>query len=105
MLSAQLILSRNTTGPVSNIVDYVPLLQRLPSTMHSRARQLHQDLMRTYGGMINEIRQRMSLGKHIPDCLVKTMLTVYQDENLDDVDMAMLASAFMIGGVETVRQS
>jgi hypothetical protein len=55
--------------------------------------------------MINEIRQRMSLGKDIPDCLVKTMLTVCRDENLDDVDMAILASAFMIGGVETVRKS
>lgn len=60
--------------------------------------------MSTYGGMINDIRRRMGLGQEVPDCLAKTLLTVCKEENLDDVDMAMLASAFMIGGVETVRQ-
>ncbi|KAF7585980.1 hypothetical protein BBP40_009752 [Aspergillus hancockii] len=42
--------------------------------MHSRGRQLHRDLMNTYGGMIEQFSHRMSLGQDVPDCLVKTML-------------------------------
>ena len=36
------------------------------------------------------------------DCLAKSMVQMRKAENLDDLDMAILASAFMIGGVETV---
>ncbi|KAH8773615.1 cytochrome P450 [Diaporthe sp. PMI_573] len=63
----------NLTGPMSNLVDFVPLLQHLPTRTRSRARKLHEDLLTLYG----------------------------ESENLDDLDMAILASAFMIGGVET----
>jgi hypothetical protein len=53
--------------------------------------------------MIEHIRQRIGRGEDVPDCLAKTLLLIQSDEELDDLDMAMIASAFMIGGVETVR--
>jgi cytochrome P450 len=91
----------NLTGPMSNLVDFVPLLQHLPTRTRSRARKLHEDLVTLYGGMINEIEERMRRGEQVPDCLAKTMILARESENLDDLDMAVLASAFMIGGVET----
>ncbi|KAI1246526.1 hypothetical protein MGN70_013426 [Eutypa lata] len=104
MVAKSLRLSRefmNCTGPVSNLVDFVPFLQMLPTQMRSRGRQLHRDLADTYGGMIKDIDRKIRLGDDVPDSLAKTMLLIRDDEELDDLDMAILASAFMIGGVET----
>ncbi|KAJ7870670.1 cytochrome P450 [Mycena leptocephala] len=67
----------NLTGPVSNLVDFLPWMQKFPTTMRTRGQKLHQDLLDTYGGFIKDIEHRM------------------------EMDMAILASAFMIGGVET----
>lgn len=91
----------NCTGPMSNLIDFLPILQWLPSSLKSKAKALHRDLVGTYGGLIDEIEGRMKAGERVPDCLAKTMLDTKQEENLDYVDMAILASAFMIGGVET----
>lgn len=77
----------------------------LPTQMRSRGRQLHRDLADTYGGMIKDIDRKIRLGDDVPDSLAKTMLLIRDDEELDDLDMAILASAFMIGGVETVITS
>lgn len=93
---------RNCTGPMSNLVDFIPLLQHLPSQMWTRGRMLHQDLVEVYGGLINGIDRRMHSGKDVPECLAKTMLQVRDTEQLDHLDLAITASAFMIGGVETV---
>jgi hypothetical protein len=43
----------NYTGPMSNLANYVPLLQWFPSPLKSKARALHKDLVKTYGGLIN----------------------------------------------------
>jgi hypothetical protein len=94
--------SRNCTGPVSNLTDFVPILQRLPNYMKTRGTKLHNDLVETYGGMINDIEARMKRGENVPDCLVKTMIESKEVEELDHVDMSILCAAFMIGGVETV---
>jgi cytochrome P450 len=91
----------NCTGPMSNIVDFVPLLQRLPSPLKSKGKALHRDLVQTYGGMINDIKMKMQAGEKVDDCLAKTMLDIQKTEELDHLDMSILASAFMIGGVET----
>ncbi|KAH0581504.1 Cytochrome P450 1A1 [Termitomyces sp. J132] len=91
----------NTTGPVSNLTDFVPLLQRIPNYMITRGRKLHSDLVETYGGFIQKIETKVNRGESVPDCLAKTMILAKEEEELDDVDMAILASAFMIGGVET----
>lgn len=69
--------------------------------MHSRGKKLHQGLVDTYGGMIKRIESRLNAGEEVPDCLAKTMLQMRKTEGLDDLDMAILTSAFMIGGVET----
>ncbi len=42
----------------------------------------------------------MKRGEQVPDCLVKTLLFGgRRKEGLDHLDMAILCSAFMIGGV------
>jgi hypothetical protein len=84
------------------LIDFIPLLQMLPNPMKSRGKNLHQGLVDTYGGMIKDINSRMNSGEVVNDCLAKTMITLKDSEALDDIDMAILASAFMIGGVETV---
>jgi cytochrome P450 len=92
---------RNCTGPVSNLVDFMPLLQCLPNSLTARAKKLHKDIVETYGGMINEIEQRVKAGDEVPHCLVRTLID--EQETLDFLDKTMICSAFMIGGVETVR--
>ncbi|ETS78836.1 hypothetical protein PFICI_08689 [Pestalotiopsis fici W106-1] len=104
LVKTSLRLSRefmNLTGPMSNLTDFVPLLQYLPLSLRSRGRQLNKDLAATYGGMIKDIDRRMRSGQKVPESLSKTMLQIRDMEKLDDMDMAILASAFMIGGVET----
>ncbi|KKY33383.1 putative cytochrome p450 [Diaporthe ampelina] len=91
----------NCTGPMSNLVDFIPLLQYLPSPIRTRGRKLHKDLVFTYGGLINDIDRRIQRGEDVPESLAKTMLQVRDAEQLDHLDMAITASAFMIGGVET----
>ncbi|ETW78112.1 cytochrome P450 monooxygenase 69 [Heterobasidion irregulare TC 32-1] len=91
----------NCTGPVSNLVDFVPLLQHLPTSMRSRGVKLHEELIETYGGMVKDIEAQLKEGTPVPDCAAKTMVESREKEGLDDLDMAILASAFMIGGVET----
>ncbi|KAI3396191.1 hypothetical protein diail_394 [Diaporthe ilicicola] len=104
MVSTALRLSRefmNCTGPMSNLVDFVPLLQYLPSQMRTRGRNLHQSLVDIYGGLIDHIDGRIQSGEEVPESLAKTMLQIRDMEQLDHLDMAITASAFMIGGVET----
>ncbi|EED80655.1 predicted protein [Postia placenta Mad-698-R] len=101
MLSREFMAgTRNCTGPVSNLVDFVTPLQWFPTRMSIRGKRLHKDLVKTYGGMIKDIERRMNAGETVPDCLAKTMILA-REEELDHLDMAILASAFMIGGVET----
>lgn len=87
---------------MSNLVDFVPLLQLLPTSMSVRGKRLHRDLVGTYGGLITDIDQRLQSKLPVKDCLAKTMLMNREKEDLDHLDMSILASAFMIGGVETV---
>ena len=88
---------------MSNLVDFVPLLQLFPSKVQRRGKKLHQEVLETYGGLIHDIEQRLDSGEAVEGCLTKTMLETAEKEGVDDLDMSTLASAFMIGGVETVR--
>ncbi|KAF5367594.1 hypothetical protein D9757_010645 [Collybiopsis confluens] len=79
LVSKALGLSRefmNCTGPVSNMTDFVTVLRYLPMAnyMINRGKKLHQGLVETYGGMIDQIRDRMKSGEHVPDCLVKNLI-------------------------------
>ena len=71
----------------------------------SRSKALHQDLIDTYGGMIKQIELRLDDNLSVQDCLAKSMLKSKNNEDMGHLDMTMLASAFMIGGVETVGPS
>ena len=94
---------RNCTGPVSNLVDFVPFLRNFPDwTMVNRGKRLHQGLAETCGALINDIDRRMKAGEDVPDCMAKYLLSVKEQENLDDLDIIFICCAFMIGGVETV---
>lgn len=103
--SHPLIDGRNCTGPVSNVVDFLPILQHLPGPLRCRARALHQRLVDTYGGLIKQINLKVREGVPFRDCLAKTMLMDKSGDHMDHLDMTMLASAFLIGGVETVSLS
>lgn len=70
--------------------------------MQIRGRKLHQSLVETYGGLIKTIEQNLKDGVEVEDCLAKTMIQNRETEGLDDLDMYILVSAFMIAGVETV---
>lgn len=94
---------RNCTGPVSNLVDFIPLLQKLPNPLTSRGKRLHKGLVETYGGLVKGVEQKVKRGEPVEDCLAKTLAQIRDEEQLDDLDMAIMASAFLIGGVETVR--
>ncbi|KAJ3552024.1 hypothetical protein NM688_g4378 [Phlebia brevispora] len=92
----------NCTGPVSNLVDFVPFLRNFPGlTMINRGRRLHRGLVETCGGLINDIDRRMKAGEDVPDCMAKYLLSVKEEEQLDDLDIIFICCAFMIGGVET----
>lgn len=87
---------------MSNLVDFIPFLQIFRTPMRVRGEKLHQGLVETYGGFIKDIEHKMQMGVHVPDCLAKTMIDTKEEEQMGHLDMAILASAFMIGGVETV---
>lgn len=70
--------------------------------MQIRGKKLHEALLETCGGLIKKIEAELINGEVVDDCLVKSMLQARKDQNLDDLDMAILASSFMIGGVEMV---
>lgn len=69
--------------------------------MSVRGKRLHNALVSAYGGMITSISTRLDAKLPVTNCLAKTMLQSQLSEDLDKLDMAILASAFMIGGVET----
>lgn len=87
---------------MSNLVDFVPILQKFPTLMLIRGKRLHQGLVDTYGGFVKEVESKIKRGEPVTDCLAKTLADVRDEEELDDLDMAIMASAFLIGGVETV---
>lgn len=89
---------------MSNLVDFITPLQWITTPLLARGKKLHQGLVSTYGGMIKDIEARLHAGEDVPDCLAKTMLVNQRSENLDHLDMTILTSAFMIGGVETVSK-
>ena len=97
--------ARNCTGPVSNLTDFVPLLQYLPNAFTMRAKQLHKDIVETYGGMLNQIEQRINYGEDVPHCLAKKLIEMNDRETscLDRLEKVMICAAFTVGGVESVR--
>jgi hypothetical protein len=73
--------------------------------MYRRAKKLHRDLVENYGSFVDEIERKLETGRDndkVPNCLSKSMLQSREKEGLDDLDIKILASAFMIGSVETV---
>uniref|UniRef100_A0A0W0EWR5 Putative cytochrome P450 n=1 Tax=Moniliophthora roreri TaxID=221103 RepID=A0A0W0EWR5_MONRR len=104
MVSEVLRISRefmNCTGPVSNLVDFVPFLQRIPTPMQKRGARLREDTIKLYGGMIKDMERRLQAGEDVPDCLAKKLLEIRAEEELNFLDITMLTVAFMIAGVET----
>lgn len=78
-------------------------MQHLPNVTTSRARKLHEDILKFNRPFVADIKARMERGEHVPDCLAKTLLTAQNTEGLDDLDVVLTCGSLMIGGVETVR--
>ncbi|KAF7783859.1 hypothetical protein Agabi119p4_24 [Agaricus bisporus var. burnettii] len=92
----------NCTGPVSNLTDYVTLLQYLPkNSMIARGKKLQSDFLATYGCMVKELEARLKRGEYVTDCLAKTLLENQEKEGLEFMDIAIMCSGFMTAGVET----
>ena len=96
---------RNTTGPVANLVDFFPLLQKLPNRLTSRGRKLHQDIVAFNVPRVADVEARLKRGEHVPDCLAKTLYETREEEGLDDADIIVMCGALIIGGVNTVRSA
>ncbi|EIN04006.1 cytochrome P450 [Punctularia strigosozonata HHB-11173 SS5] len=91
----------NLTSPTSNLVDFITPLQWIPTFTRCRGKKLHRELVEVYGGIIKDIEVTMASGGAYQDCLAKTLIENRTKEELDDMDIVMMISAFMIGGVET----
>jgi len=89
-------------GATSNIVDFVKPLQWIPTSMRSRGRRLHDEIMEVYGAMIAQVKARMDAGEDVPDCLVKTLILTQEQEKLGWEDMCMLSVVFTLGGIHSV---
>ena len=87
---------------MANLVDFIPLLQKLPNHMATRGRALNRELVEICGTIIRKIEGALERGEPYPDCMAKYLLQHREAEELDDLDIIVLCGAFMIGGVETV---
>jgi len=88
-------------GATSNIVDFVKPLQWIPTSMRSRGRRLHDEIIEVYGAMIAQVKARMDAGEDVPDCLVKTLILTQEQEKLTWEDMCMLSVVFTLGGIHS----
>jgi hypothetical protein len=95
-------LTRSPPGALSNAIDFIKPLQWIPTTIRSRGRRLHDNIIEVYGAMIDRVKARMDAGEDVPDCLVKTLMLTQEQEKLDWEDMCMLSVAFTFGGVHSV---
>ena len=55
-----------------------------------------------YGAMIRLVKERMSSGEDVSDCLVKSLLECEEEEQLSWTDLCMLTTAFATGGSHSV---
>lgn len=102
-MNSHYLSRRNTTGPVSNLVDFFPLLQKFPNHMTSRGRKLRQDLAAFNVPRLADVEARLKRGEHVPDCLAKTLCETREEEELDDADVIGICGMVVVGGVNTVR--
>jgi hypothetical protein len=84
------------------VIDFIKPLQWIPTTIQSRGRRLHDEIVEVYGTMINRMKARMDAGEDVPDCLVKKMILTQEQEKLDWEDVCMLSVAFTFGGFHAV---
>lgn len=84
------------------MIDFIKILQWLPTPSRASARKLHSDFLDVYGAMINQVKDRIDAGEEVPDCLVKTLLQCQHEEELSWKDMCFIVIAFTTGGVHSV---
>ncbi|KAJ7122892.1 cytochrome P450 [Mycena epipterygia] len=91
------------TGPWSNPIDFIKPLQWIPTSMRSRGRKLHTDLIEVYGAMYLALKDRVDSGEIVPECLAKTLIETREKEKLDWEDACMLTAVFTLGGVHSIQ--
>jgi cytochrome P450 len=89
------------TGPFSNTVDFITLLEYIPTSKRTRGIALSNGIVEVYGAMIERVRARMACGEDVSDCLVKTLILTQEKEKLSWEDLCMLAAVFTLGGVHS----
>ena len=72
-------------GALTNVVDFITSLLWIPTSIQSRGRRLHGEIVEVHGGMIDRVKARMDAGEDVPDCLVKTLILTQAEEKLDCV--------------------
>ena len=102
-LTEAAIAARDLTSPVANLVDFLPVLQKLPTAIERRARQLNTDILAHARRLFVDVEARLQRGEPIPDCLAKTLILIREEEGLDEEDVLMMCAGLLIGGVESVR--
>ncbi|KAJ6267324.1 cytochrome P450 [Bipolaris maydis] len=90
----------------SQVLDLSREFMNMTSPMYNletkrRGNELHGALMDTYCRQLERVQRDIENDVHAGDCLVKTMITRKEKDQLDDLDMTMLASAFMLDGINT----
>ncbi|KAJ6577307.1 cytochrome P450 [Mycena capillaripes] len=84
----------NCTGPMSNLVDYLPLLQYLQSPMQSRGIKLRKAMVELYGDLIKQMDSKIRAGEPVPECFARKLLEVKEEEMLDDLDIIILLASY-----------
>ncbi|KAJ7062710.1 cytochrome P450 [Mycena amicta] len=83
-------------GPTSNAVDFIKPLRLFPTRTKTRAKNLNAEMIEVYGGIIQDVQDRLDRGEEVPDCLMKHLLEVGPSEGFEKEDILMLAVAFAI---------
>lgn len=93
----------NISAPMSNNVDFIPSIIKklLPWKLKHRGLKLHKDMLDCYSSLVRDVEREMKAGEEVEECLAKTLLEVQDEEKLTDLDIDLLVSTFLIGGVET----
>jgi hypothetical protein len=89
---------------MSNLEDFVPLLQRIPTPKSLKAKRIHHKLATSYQALIDDHKNQISNREMGLDYLAEELTrTKETDDTLDQLDKIMLLAGFMIGGTSTVN--
>jgi hypothetical protein len=72
-INSLIILYRNCTGPMSNAIDFILLMQYYPSSLLNSGKNIHNGILEAYDGIISKLGRKMNAYEPVPHCLVKNI--------------------------------